>query len=463
MRITQLGHASLYVETADVRILIDPVLIDPHQEGLFDIFPKRTVRWEALPPFEILFISHNHLDHFDVATLARLPRDVQVVIADDALLVQAFDALGYKTVECVRSFSTFAVDHTRFLVTPSEGPIPEHGLLISDPDGTFWNQVDTVLSAAQIDLVLSQSNRVDLLLATWQPMLELALQHNQPVAFPWMEYGRLLSNAARVQPRALAPGSNGFRYTGDAGWLNHVVFPQSRERFLADVVSMIPDLEGRAFAFDPGDTLELRDGETIFHHRASTFVTSDGRDPFELEFSPATAQRPLRESQEADDDPNLYAVHQLVQKTLPDFIRNNAYLFRSHRDWSVIYQLEVAGTQGSEYWWCDFSKPDPRFERGRTPLANFVSGITASGLTGLINGTCGWDRVMLSGDFYQLHKVYGVWKNGMVLPTHVEILNPLSLIFSNKAAFEAVIRNQLEEAKALGWFSQPPNSAGCDV
>jgi UDP-MurNAc hydroxylase len=452
MRITQLGHASLYVETADLRVLVDPVLFDPFEEGVFEVFPRRTVRWEALPPFEILFVSHRHLDHFDVATLSRCPRDVQVVIPDDPIMAEAFDELGYKSVERVRSFSTFTVGSTRFLVTPSEAPTPEHGLLVSDPSGTFWNQVDTVLGPKQIDLVLEQSGVVNLLLATWQPMLEIAWQHNQPLSFPWTAYERLLANILRIRPTALAPGSNGYCFAGDASWMNHIVFPQSRERFLKDIVSMLPELEGSTFAFDPGDVLNLRDGEVRFHHRESAFVTSDERDPFELEFTPPTARRPLRDAESVDEEGDSQAVERFVQQHFPAFIRDNPALFSSHRDWGVIYQLEVAYKDRSSFWWCDLSMPDARLTPGKNPLANFMTGITASALLGLLAQRRGWGSVILNGSCYHFHKVYGVWKNGIVLPTHVEIFDPIELIFPSEAASEALIRNQLGEAMASDVF-----------
>lgn len=52
MEIHMIGHASLFIKTKDCRILMDPVLWDPHQEGLFDICPKREVIHEQLPEFD---------------------------------------------------------------------------------------------------------------------------------------------------------------------------------------------------------------------------------------------------------------------------------------------------------------------------------------------------------------------------------------------------------------------------
>jgi hypothetical protein len=146
------------------------------------------------------------------------------------------------------------------------------------------------------------------------------------------------------------------------------------------------------------------------------------------------------------------AVERFVQQHFPAFIRDNPALFSSHRDWGVIYQLEVAYKDRSSFWWCDLSMPDARLTPGKNPLANFMTGITASALLGLLAQRRGWGSVILNGSCYHFHKVYGVWKNGIVLPTHVEIFDPIELIFPSEAASEALIRNQLGEAMASDVF-----------
>ena len=69
MEIHMIGHASIFVETQDCKILMDPVLWDPHAEGIEDVCPKREVIHERIPEFDLLIISHRHLDHFDIRSL----------------------------------------------------------------------------------------------------------------------------------------------------------------------------------------------------------------------------------------------------------------------------------------------------------------------------------------------------------------------------------------------------------
>src|SRR5215470_5704176 len=74
-RISYIGHASLLLQTAGMNLLIDPVWSERVSPVIF-AGPKRVndpgVPFEALPEIDAVLVSHNHYDHLDVATLARL-------------------------------------------------------------------------------------------------------------------------------------------------------------------------------------------------------------------------------------------------------------------------------------------------------------------------------------------------------------------------------------------------------
>ena len=76
MRITLLGHASVLVELDGTTCLVDPVLDDPFEEGTVVSCPRRAVDVDQLPQVDILVVSHRHPDHFDVASLDLVARDV---------------------------------------------------------------------------------------------------------------------------------------------------------------------------------------------------------------------------------------------------------------------------------------------------------------------------------------------------------------------------------------------------
>src|SRR2546421_2955313 len=74
-RLSYVGHASWLLQTAGLNILIDPVWSERVSPVRF-AGPKRVndpgIAFEALPPIDIVLVSHCHYDHLDMPTLARL-------------------------------------------------------------------------------------------------------------------------------------------------------------------------------------------------------------------------------------------------------------------------------------------------------------------------------------------------------------------------------------------------------
>lgn len=84
LRITWVNHATLLVQIDGVNILTDPVWsyrVSPVSWA----GPRRHrapgIRFEDLPPIDIVAVSHNHYDHMDVATLRRLVERNAPIIA----------------------------------------------------------------------------------------------------------------------------------------------------------------------------------------------------------------------------------------------------------------------------------------------------------------------------------------------------------------------------------------------
>jgi L-ascorbate metabolism protein UlaG (beta-lactamase superfamily) len=77
LRVTLVGHSTFLVQTQGVNLLTDPVWSD--RAGPLGLLgPKRAtppaLRLDELPPLDAILLSHNHYDHMDLATLARLAR-----------------------------------------------------------------------------------------------------------------------------------------------------------------------------------------------------------------------------------------------------------------------------------------------------------------------------------------------------------------------------------------------------
>ena len=93
LRIAHIGHASLLIQVAGLNVLVDPVYAERASPVSF-AGPQRVnppgIAFEDLPRIHAVLITHNHYDHLDGATLARLwHRDRPRIVAplgNDAII-----------------------------------------------------------------------------------------------------------------------------------------------------------------------------------------------------------------------------------------------------------------------------------------------------------------------------------------------------------------------------------------
>jgi L-ascorbate metabolism protein UlaG (beta-lactamase superfamily) len=75
IRSTLIGHASFFVQVANLNILIDPVF-SPRCSPVPFAGPKRVnppgIAFDDLPDIDIVLITHNHYDHLDKASLWKI-------------------------------------------------------------------------------------------------------------------------------------------------------------------------------------------------------------------------------------------------------------------------------------------------------------------------------------------------------------------------------------------------------
>jgi L-ascorbate metabolism protein UlaG (beta-lactamase superfamily) len=75
LRVTFINHATLLVQIDDLNVLTDPIWSE-RTSPLSFVGPKRHrapgIRFDELPPIDVVVVSHNHYDHLDIPTLRRL-------------------------------------------------------------------------------------------------------------------------------------------------------------------------------------------------------------------------------------------------------------------------------------------------------------------------------------------------------------------------------------------------------
>lgn len=139
LRVTFVNHATVLIQTAGLNILTDPIWSDRASPFTW-AGPKRHrspgLRFEDLPPIDVVLLSHNHYDHLDVATLVRLNQKHQPYfisgLGNQALLhnhkiVNAIDLDWWDKIELSPGASVTCVPAQHF-----------SGRSLGDIDCTLW-------------------------------------------------------------------------------------------------------------------------------------------------------------------------------------------------------------------------------------------------------------------------------------------------------------------------------------
>jgi hypothetical protein len=418
-------------------------------EGTESVFPKREVIREKIPEFDLLIISHRHLDHFDIRSLASLDKNVDVLIPSDKLLENCLRNLGYSQIYHLKDFNEVKIGSTRLIATRSENRVPEYGILFADSSGVFWNQVDTDVSLETIRYVKSRYPQIDFLLAPWSPMLQNNYRENRSLSFPYSTYSCWLGNIGLIKPKAVAPGANGFKFISDSSWLNQITFPLTREQFCRDVRIVCSEIGENIFELDPGDTLCLQKGEFQYIQGDSPLVRKLDEQRNNLDFSPVNIGNSIIDDNRDGYDYNEMKdlIEQEVCIHLPKFINENKNsLFMEHCHWNIVYQLEIVFPESTCKWYFDFSDNEVYAKPGRNPYANLFSITTASCLYSLLKRIKGWDYVGNGGYYGSFQRIYSVTPYGIIKPSD-KIVDPLYIRFPYNQVFESIRHQEVERWK----------------
>src|SRR5689334_9769411 len=111
--VSWLGHSTVVIELDGARLLTDPVLRRRVSHLVRTGPPPPT----PAPPDAVL-ISHGHLDHLDLPSLMRFPRETLVVVPQGLGLVVA--RKGFRNVTEVVAGSELEVGAVTVRATPAE-------------------------------------------------------------------------------------------------------------------------------------------------------------------------------------------------------------------------------------------------------------------------------------------------------------------------------------------------------
>ncbi len=422
MEWTSLGHATWLCEVAGLRILFDPLLEDAHYGGVFEVTPPRELSVEALRP-DFVVVSHRHADHFDVASLRRLAEldPDTVVVSPDALVIRAAARLGFRAVREVAPGTRVELDGATLLTTPSAGAtVPECGIMVASSDGVVWNQVDTsvgtpaqarafVVEAARA-LGRSSADLVSLLLARWQPLLEVEATTAGALGFPLRAYAAELEHAAAIGAGAVVPSSAGVRHARPFAAMNRLVYPVTESRFLRDAAARMPDAQ--VFPCATGAVYRVDRGRVTFDADAGVragLVALPGRPPADdRDFRPLDVA-PLV-------DPNVAEQHGAEARARIDaWVRERLAPSLPTTSPATRFLLEVVSPTGVDAYsiHADATRATARVELGTDPDWDVRCAVAASMLADVIAARRHWGELLLSGSLRGASRAYEVGTAGV--------------------------------------------------
>lgn len=163
LRVSYVGHATVLLQVAGLNILTDPVWSE-RASPLSFVGPKRVlepgVAFADLPPIDLVLISHNHYDHLDTVTLARLWRRDRPLIVAPLGNLAAMRAHG-KKLQAVELDWVASVDKGSITMTAepmqhssARGPIDQNlslwaAFVLKTPSGTIYFVGDTGYGSGQ--------------------------------------------------------------------------------------------------------------------------------------------------------------------------------------------------------------------------------------------------------------------------------------------------------------------------
>lgn len=353
MKVTLIGHATMLVELHGCTVLTDPVFQDPFEDGAVVACPARQVLPERMPPVDKVVISHAHLDHFDIPSIDKLSRDVEVFCPDDPIIPYVLSKLGFDRVRVLDAGTVISLgDDASMMTTYSNIDVIEFGMVFKDSSGTFWNEVDTVVTASTAEFVRMGMGQVDLLFSVFASQ-NLGFFESMRAGYPLDIPRANIENVLRVKPKLVVPGSAGFRFSGRLAWTNRFVFPISRTRFVDDLQRVAPSIPSAIG--NPGDVFEIDGGEVRCIRQASPFAQMTTDDTDLIEFDATAEVPPLVDDNHLGYAEGLISVE--VERCFQEFSRflqspGSAHepLFQALRQRQHVFALGVLFPDGSQRW-----------------------------------------------------------------------------------------------------------------
>jgi hypothetical protein len=417
--VTFLGHQGWLFSAGESRLLVDPLLTPAfgHLGALGVVYPPRIFSFADFPAIDALFLTHEHEDHLDVPSLARIDRRVPVLLsahssrAGEALLREmGFDVRRVRPGDVVTigdlELHLFAPDLGAaeqidewdvlpFLVRDRRG----HGSFVTTVDVGPHARLEKAVESLtpRPPLWCYTNNASDLSFTTGGKIVRSEPMDASALARELLaHYASLRLRSA--EPEAVFMCGGGFAFAGDRAWMNEHVFRVDSARVCAGFAALVPDRTFRALV--PGETASMADGALVTVHSERAFLRAAPRDewppreyrgpaPLLESYSPATSARELADEELAQlgEELDAFAAHLCSRQTFRALLSLDPDELQGRRPTYSLVLLcdDDGGAYNYEY---DSASCAFVAAEGSDPVASYVGGLEcwASDLLAVFRG-----------------------------------------------------------------------------
>jgi len=180
MRVTYFGQACTLIEAAGRKILTDPWLTEGAYFGAW--FHTHLLEDAGVTPgtfpkdIDYIFISHEHQDHLDAASLSHFPRDIPILICKFATpkFRSYLEKLGRKIVELPSGEAVGLGDDLRLTIFATAEYTNDSAILVESEGFTVFNETDCKLGYGDLQELGTRHIDIGFYMfsgANWYPMM----------------------------------------------------------------------------------------------------------------------------------------------------------------------------------------------------------------------------------------------------------------------------------------------------
>jgi hypothetical protein len=244
LSITFLGHQGWLFQSKSSCFLVDPLLCEEFGQAHaleYRVYPPRVFSFEHFPTVDGVVLTHEHDDHFDIPSLARLERTIPIFLSEysSTAAQQILREMGFTVHPLLPGksirfgdleFTPFCGAHTSFNNNDEWDTLP---FFVRDVGGSgnFFSMVDITLTDQHLKWARAKDSRPLVLSWTnntldWSHMSDFLSQRKNATQDCFMEMGADHKIITRVwgTPAAILVCAGGFTFYGGRAWLNHRVF-----------------------------------------------------------------------------------------------------------------------------------------------------------------------------------------------------------------------------------------------